>query len=383
VRGFVVAKAFFTEQAEQSEVKTAIVAKYFKQWAKVIIGYLKKEKKDCRIAYIDLFAGPGRYEDGAKSTPLFILEQAIGEPDLCANLATLFNDREPENTSTLVKAINELPGIEKLEHKPEVNTEEVGEEIVKMFEEMNLVPTLFFVDPWGYKGLSLRLINSVMKDWACECIFFFNYNRINMGLANDVVVEHMDALFGKERGADLRKRLEPLDPDERELTIVEEICAALEEMGGEYTLPFGFKNSKGTRTKHHLIFVSKHKLGYKIMKGVMATESSGTEQGVPTFEYSPATQRQRRLFELSRPLDDLEGMLLEAFAGQTRTMNEIYEAHNYGRRYIDKNYKAVLTKMEMAGKITGNPSFEKRPKRNGEVTCADHVSFTFPKRKGN
>ena len=60
-----------------------------------------------------------------------------------------------------------------------------------------------FVDPWGYKGLSLRLINSVLKDWACECIFFFNYNRINMGLGNDAVKEHMDALFGEERAAEL------------------------------------------------------------------------------------------------------------------------------------------------------------------------------------
>ena len=62
------------------------------------------------------------------------------------------------------------------------------------------MPTFFFVDPWGYKGLSLRLINSVLKDWGCDCVFFFNYNRINMGLGNDAVEKHMDALFGKERG---------------------------------------------------------------------------------------------------------------------------------------------------------------------------------------
>ncbi len=49
---------FFDEQAEQSQVKTAIVTKYFMSWARVISGYLK-DKKDKRIAYIDLFAGPG------------------------------------------------------------------------------------------------------------------------------------------------------------------------------------------------------------------------------------------------------------------------------------------------------------------------------------
>src|SRR5260221_8536488 len=104
---------------------------------------------------------------------------------------------------------------------------------------------------------------------------------------------------------------------------------------------------------------------------IMYSESSSTEHGVPTYEYSPATKKQPLLFELARPLDDLGDMLLEGFAGQTRTMGQIYETHNYGRRYIDKNYKDVLTKLEVAGKIQGNPSHDKRPKRNGEPTCAD------------
>ncbi len=373
---------FFEEQAEQSQVKTAIVTKYFTAWAKVIGGYVGKQE-DKRIAYIDLFAGPGRYKDGAQSTPLLILENAIANPYLRENLVTMFNDKDPANSSSLVKAIKELPGIKKLKYEPEVNTDEIGEEIVKLFEQMNLVPTLFFVDPWGYKGLSLRLINSVLKDWACECIFFFNYSRINMGLANPIVQEHMDALFGKKRGKALRKKLEPLLPHDRELTIVEEICEALIEMGGEFTLPFGFKNASGTRTKHHLIFVSKHPLGYKIMKSVMANESSSTEQGVPTFEYSPASKRQPLLFELARPLDELGDMLLDEFADETATMAQIYDRHNYGRRYIEKNYKDVLTQLEIAGKITGDPPHDKRRKIKGKPTCADATEFTFPAKRKN
>jgi three-Cys-motif partner protein len=370
---------FFAEQADHSEVKSAIVATYFKHWAKVITGYLKGKNKDTTIQYIDLFAGPGRYKDGAKSTPLLILEEAIKDPLLRENLATTFNDVEPESISSLVAEIKRLPGIETLKYKPEVTTEEVGEKIVRTLEGLRLVPTLFFVDPWGYKGLSLRLINSVLKDWACECIFFFNYGRINAGLSNSTVKEHMHALFGPERGETLRVRLEPLSPEERELTIVEEICNALIDLGGKYTLPFGFKNASGTRTKHHLIFVSKDPLGYKIMKGVMATQSSIAEQGVPTFEYSPASVRQPLLFELAKPLDALEEMLLQAFAGRRLTMDEIYEQHNYGRRYIDKNYKDVLTKMEIAGKIVAEPAYSSRPKRKGEITCAGRTVFTFPK----
>lgn len=369
---------FFDEQAEQSQIKTAIVTKYFWAWAKIISAALKKMGGDTRIGYIDLFAGPGRYGDGAMSTPLLILQQAIAEPEFRANLVTWFNDKDQENTSKLVEEIKKLPRIETLAREPKVFTNEVGVEVVKKFEEMNLIPVLFFVDPWGYKGLSLRLINSVLKDWGCECIFFFNYNRINMGLSNDFVKEHMDALFGEQRAAKLRERLELMTPELRELAIVEEICEALVEMGGRYVLPFRFRNEKGTRTSHHLIFVSKHPLGYGIMKDVMAKESSSHEQGVPTFEYNPATSDQPLLFELARPLDDLGDMLLDEFAGRTLTMLEMYERHNYGRRYIAKNYKDVLTKLEQAGKITGDPPCTKRPKRKGEITCADATKFTFP-----
>ena len=127
----------------------------------------------------------------------------------------------------------EIPGVGTLRFSPDVCCEEVGEQIVKQFEAMNLVPTLFFVDPWGYKGLSLRLVNSVLKDWACECIFFFNYNRINMGLGNEFVRAHMAALFGDDRAARLRGRLEAMEPARREAVIVEELCQALKEMGGK------------------------------------------------------------------------------------------------------------------------------------------------------
>lgn len=135
-----------------------------------------------------------------------------------------------------------------------VYNQEVGEEIVKMFENMNLVPTLFFVDPWGYKGLSLRLVNSVLKDWGCDAIFFFNYNRINMGVNNIAVQEHMQALFGEEEAMALKNKLNRKNARERELLIVEELCQALKAYGSRYVLPFRFKSNKGKRTSHHLNF---------------------------------------------------------------------------------------------------------------------------------
>jgi three-Cys-motif partner protein len=334
--------------------------------------------RDARIAYIDLFAGPGRYTDGSKSTPVLILERAIADPVMRKMLVALFNDKDEAHAKSLEEAIGALPGIESLAHKPVVKNQEVGEDIVKTFEEMSLVPTLCFVDPWGYKGLSLRLINSVLKDWACECVFFFNYNRINMGLTNKFVVEHMNALFGEQRADALRSKLSGMSSQDRELAIVEELAEALKAMGGKYVLPFAFTNDKGTRTTHHLIFVSKHVLGYTIMKGIMAGESSSSPQGVASFRYSPADARFPILFDLTRPLDDLTGMLLKDFAGQTLRMQDIFDEHHVGKPFIEKNYKAALRQLEAAGKVQTDPPAAKRRKQKGEVTFGPDVRVTFP-----
>jgi len=367
---------FFDESQEQSIVKAEIVHKYFWAWSKVII---PSAKKGCqKIGYIDLFSGPGRYKDGTRSTPLLILEKAIQDADMRKMLVTIFNDRDINNSQSLEKAINEMPGIQNLSHKPLVFNSEVGKDIEDQFKRMNLIPTLFFVDPWGYKGLSLGLINSVIKNWGCDCIFFFNYNRINMGLNNEIVKQHMNALFGQDRANNLRKKLELLDPEHREFEIVEQLILALKDSSSStrFVLPFCFKNEKGSRTSHHLFFITKHFRGYEIMKTVMASYSTRNCQGVPSFTYCKTDISQPTLFEYSRPIDELEMVLLDVYRGKTLSRRSIYEEHSVGRPYLETNYRTALINLENKGKITTSPPKDKR--RPG--TFSQEVLVSFPNR---
>ena len=361
--------SFFDESTEQSQVKSRIVAKYFRGWAQVM------KKQANKIGYIDLYAGPGLYQDGSRSTPILVLERAIEEEDIRNKLVSVFNDLNQGYTESLQSVIDSIPGVKSLEHKPIVINEEVDEEMTEIFEQMNTIPTLSFVDPWGYKGLSLQLIRAVLKNWGCDCIFFFNYNRINMGINNQAVKEHMEALFGEERADELRAQLPDTNSDERELAIVEAISQALKEKGRRYVLTFRFKTPDGSRSSHYLIFVSKHIRGYQIMKEIMAGESSTAAQGVPSFEHNPAA-RQLLLFET--PLDDLADMLLADFAGKSMTMKQVYEQHNVGKPYIPSNYKKILAKLEAEGKIQADPPANERQVIKGEVTFADRVKVTFP-----
>jgi three-Cys-motif partner protein len=367
--------SFFDEPKEQSLVKARIVEKYFWAWAKVIIAQIKSQKSkgrrvDEKIAYIDLFAGTGMYKDGSKSTPIKVLEKAISDPDIRNMLVTLFNDAKVDHIHSLQKAIDAITGIDDLKYKPEVTNFKIGEKNLEIFD----VPTLFFLDPYSYKGLSLNLIYAVVKNWGCDCLFFFNYNRINMDLTNPIVEDDINDLFGKIRADIVRKKLKLIKSEDREFTISEAICEALKEIGIKYVQPFRFKHEKKNRTSHHLIFVSKDKRGYQIIKDIMAKESSYQNQGVPSFEYNPADYRQLSLFESSTPLDDLEQMLLDEFASQTMSMEEIYIQHNVGRNYIKQNYQTALKNLESQGKITTEPPVNERRKN----TFGDSVKVTFP-----
>ena len=268
---------FFEERSDQSEVKARIVTKYFFAWAHVMMRAV--ERRGGKIAYIDLYAGPGRYKDGAASTPLLVLDTAINDSKMARMLVSYFNDSRNENTATLQEEINKLRGVEKLKYKPITTCGEVDGEAARYFEKTLRIPSFSFIDPFGYKGLSLNIIKGVIKDWGCDCVFFFNYNRINAGIGNQFVAPHMDNLFGKARADALRIRLPGMKPELREALVLEELANEIKRLGGTHVLPFTFKNTRGTRTSHKLIFVSKHFRGYSIMKSIMAGESSTHDEG--------------------------------------------------------------------------------------------------------
>lgn len=85
-------RRFFGISKEQSRVKAVIVTKYFLAWANVMMGSQDQHGGSYgdRIAYLDLFAGPGKYEDGTKSAPLIILEKAVADEKLRSRFGNYF-----------------------------------------------------------------------------------------------------------------------------------------------------------------------------------------------------------------------------------------------------------------------------------------------------
>ncbi|MGE7687085.1 three-Cys-motif partner protein TcmP [Peribacillus simplex] len=372
---------FFVEQREQSRIKTAILTKYFDVWTKIIL-----PRSNGKIAYVDLFSGPGKFSDGSVSTPLLILEKCINDDKLRNSVVTVFNDAHPDISQQLKDNIMDLPHLGTLKFKPQVLNTEVGDEIAGIFSAKKLIPILAFIDPWGYKGLTTKLINALIKDFGSDCIFFFNYNRISMGINNPLVVQHMNALFGEERANEMRVKLKDLSSEEKEAYIVNELAEALSDEHSNLVLPFRFLDEKKNKTSHYLIFVSKHTLGYTIMKDIMVNESTMKDDGVASFSYIPVKHIEKYqnvqlslLAQYERPLDSLGKELISIFKGQTLTVKQIFDHHQVGTPFTSANFKEALRRLEDEGYIIADPPAIKRPKRNGLKTMGDKVKITFLK----
>lgn len=358
---------FFEKQTDASNVKSRIVSKYFEAWANVILS-----QNVNKVVYLDLYSGPGRYDDGTPSTPVMVYDRAIQSPKIYNKLQMILNDQNKDFIDKLKNELIAMPDVNKLKYNPKFLNLKIDEKLVQVFYTLRKVPRLSFVDPWGYKGVSLPLIRSLVRGWGSDCIFFFNYRRLNPGVENDALKKPISLVFTKDVLNQLRTLVRGKSPEERERIILKKVEDVFKEWGMNYVLSFPFKTKTGKRTTHHLIFVSKNVLGYNIMKGIMGTESSCTVQDVPSFQYNPAqVQVQQPLF--NGPMDQLKDMLLSDFSGKTLSMQEVFNIHNIGKPYLEKNYRKALLDLEEEKKITTDR--EKRKPRKGTFPKTMMISF--------
>ncbi|MGC9317646.1 MAG: three-Cys-motif partner protein TcmP [Armatimonadota bacterium] len=370
--------------SRQSQIKTEIVVEYFRQWARVMAGNaLKYPHWPNRIAYVDLFAGRGFYEDDTPSTPLRVIQTAAALAAVRPRIDIWLNDANAEYLGQLRQAVESLDAARLLGASPKLTNLSVDTEMVRQ----HVVPqpaTLFFLDPWGYKGLSLDLTRRAVHAEGSECILFFNFNRINMGVDNPAVETHMVNLFGEERFAAMSSAFRQMEPQRREEFLMTQTRSALEDAGAQFVLNFRFLNDTGSRTSHYMIHVTDGELGNDIMRGVMKNHCSPTADGIAEFVYDPARNGQTRmtLFDGHAELAD---EILSLYAGQALTMREVYQLYRDSsasrRGCLPSDIKEALKRLEIRGRVQTQPPASARPWRNGQPTFRDDVLVTFPPRE--
>jgi three-Cys-motif partner protein len=343
---------FFKKIREGSRTKQKIVSEYFVYYNRVMA------RGNQKVGYADLFAGPGVYTDNHgsthKSIPVLVCEAAVAEEVIRQKVHLWFNDGDAKNYEQLKTAIGSIPGIETLRYEPTIQNRIVNARWAETLQKLP-VPTLVFLDPCGYKGLSLKLVASVLAGFGNDCIFFFNYSRINMKLDLAIMNESIDEFFEPGRARVLRGSIKGKSPDEREEMILSAVDSAIKRAGG-ITLFFKFL-SNVNRTSHHLVFASKNRRAADTMKRILSSASSTVIEGVGSGEHNPHAGRMSA--PLFGGLYEVEERLLSIYRGREIQFDALLREEARSR-FTESNYRDALLNLEREGRIMVHPPAEAR-----------------------
>ncbi len=362
-------RTFWSHQKEHSRIKSEIVVKYFSAWAAIM-------KRHCDdLTYLDLFSGRGMYNDGEPSTPVLLLNQVENDLDLQKKLHMHFYESDLESSALLSGVISNHPATTKLRFQPLVHTEVV---------DRRLIPTLpieegtfCFIDPHGYKGVSMELLHIVTRDWGCDSVFYLSMNGVQRNLQDERQYASFEQLFGKSGLISVRKAMaDHACGRPFETAVLTVLKQAVARQGVSFFLPYRIETERRKRTSHYLIFISKHWRGFKIMKEVMGKFGSDSD-GIPTYEFSYFGRGQECL-PLHLSLNKVAGILRRRYAGKSITIGQICDdLHQSGCVYLDRNIKDALNMLETQGAVVIDIPMEQRPIRDGNPTLGNQRAATF------
>jgi len=354
---------FFEKQTASSKVKAGIISEYFPSYCKIITS--KHTPKEIR--YIDLFAGPGYYEDGNPSTPILIARHCKEDSFLRENVRMYFNDKEHSET---LKShfIKEFPdGIFK--HKPYFADRIVGEEErITEFLHKNTVnekgkndyPSLLFIDPFGYKGIETHVLAKFLEFWGNEIFLFVNTKRIHPALENELFEPLMKDLFPKT--------LEEIKENRKyKSTVPERLQLIIDSLGQEYKkslnqdiyyTAFKFKEEDSDATSHYILHFTKGPRGYDLIKTIYNDFANvGTifdDVNTYTFD-SKIINNQEEMFDMkSENIDKLKEELYGIYTLKTISALNLFEEHQPRSPYSRSHYAEALRRLVTENRLNAS-----------------------------
>lgn len=337
------------EYREHTRVKHILLEKYLAAWIPIL------GRWNPTICYFDCFAGRGEYMDGTLGSPL----KALRVADKCANyfgkLLCFLIEKDEDNFRNLEQLLERektnIKNWEKIEIIKENNEfANVSEEIFRYLEDRKstLVPSFFFVDPFGFSGIPFATIKKILSNPKTEVFFTFMIRDIARFINHPRLKDIFFELFGTNEWESIIKL------PNRERALIELYRKQLHESGGvKYSLSFRVSESERLKTLYYLIHATNHFKGHSIMKGIMFNQSA-----IGSFAYlgpKDISERfQMRLFDI-HDIEQLKKYLLERFEGETITYDEIQEKvcipWNSEPPYIDKHYRQALKELEEERKV--------------------------------
>ncbi|GAB3202436.1 three-Cys-motif partner protein [Pontibacter aydingkolensis] len=365
---------FFTTQRDTSDIKSQILNDFFRDWCNAILQG-QRYKSNHMLAYIDLYAGEGKYEDGKTATPVKILNSIFGATDrfnLNKIVRTFFTDEKPAVTQKLKHNLEALPYYENLIYKPVILNEELNFTLLAKLLGTD-TPALMYTDPFGYTFSQQMLLQSV-KRWGLDVFMLFSPAKMRPAILNATDDDLTTEIFGAARIAKIKEFCERYqDAGQREDFMVDSFEDIFKEKDYK-TFRFKISLPKKNQTSHYLFFVSKTDTAYMKMKELMLSYSDFQEDGVPLFganiKHQLSLFQEQYRYSIKNLIAELSGST--AFYNNL-PLDSIYRHHNIGTNYIRGNYLEAFEVLRKDGLIEAINPISRKPMR--KVSFSSIISY--------
>lgn len=350
---------FFVHQSASSYVKAKIVSSYFPQYCKIL---LKNPQKELR--YIDLFSGPGMYEDGSISTPIMIANECYSDHMLRSLVKMQFNDKKYKD----VLERNFLAKFPKgtFGHEPFFADRIIGEcDTVESYLQRdtmeggkNTSPALLFFDPFGYKGIKTTVLAKFLNNWGNEIFLFLNTKRINAAFNNQLFLQYIKDMFPISYN-------EVKIGKEGQQNVISRLAYIVDMLGREFSLilnkkvyytAFQFQEEDIQTTSHFILHLTKGAKGYELVKTIYNDFANvGTIfDGMHTYTFDPKALKvtNATLFDDSAAnIDRLSEELYNKYKGKHIDALSLFKRDQVNTKYCLSHYTKALRKLVLDGKL--------------------------------
>lgn len=337
------------EYREHTRVKHILLGKYLAAWIPII------GKWNPKICYFDGFAGRGEYLDGTLGSPIIALKVADKAANYFGKLLCILIEKEEDNYKNLEAVLQREKSNIKNWNKIEIikENDEFSNVIEGIFNHLEkeksvLIPSFFFVDPFGFSGIPFEVVKKILSNSKTEVFFTFMVRDIARFIEHPQLRDTFNVLFGIEEWK------EAIQQSSREKALIELYRKQLHETAGvKYSLCFRVSESEKLKTLYYLIHATNNFKGHSIMKSIMFNQSAHGSFAYLGPKDIPE-RAQTRLFDI-HDIEQLKKYLLEKFKGETITYDEIQEkvCHPWYSEppFIDKHFRQALKELEGKDKI--------------------------------
>lgn len=350
---------FFEKQSASSYVKAKIVSSYFPQYCRILSKYPQNE-----FRYIDLFAGPGLYEDKHESTPLMVAKECNADEYLKRHVWMLFNDKK--YIKVLKENFLKLYPNGTFKKNPFFADRTIGEcKTVETYLQKNTMlngknssPALLFFDPFGYKGIKTQVLADFLKNWGNEIFLFLNTKRINAAIDNELFLKHIKDMFP------ISYRVVKLGKGNQE-NVISRLAYIVDMLGKEFNLllnksvyytAFQFQEEDINTTSHFILHLTKNAKGYELVKTIYNDFANvgTTFDGSHTYTFDPKllNRRDMELFDYSSDnIHALADRLIKVYKGKIIDARTLFDEDQVNTKFCLSHYTEALRKLVEEGKI--------------------------------